>query len=179
MGYCINEYVFRKVQENDAENFIKHVNAVWKNAYKDIFPKIIFDKRDENIEKKIKTFKEKVVDRPQSIAYLVEIEGNIVATMTATLNSGYEYFKDKGYADLESIYVNPLFEGHHIATYLKNIFIDWAKQNGAKKFVIGVLKDNIKTRQIYKHWGGKLSDYTSHFEIYGVSAQEVFYEFNI
>lgn len=175
----MREYVFRKVKEDDAESFIKHVNAVWKNAYKGIFPKVVFDKRDENVENKIMTFKEKVVERPQSIAYLVEAEEKIVATMTATLNSSYKHFKDKGYADLESIYVNPYFEGHGIAGHLKNIFVDWAKQYGAKKFVVGVLKDNTKARQVYKHWGGKLSNYTCNFEICGASVQEVFYEFDI
>lgn len=179
MKDCVKEYVFRKVKVGDAEDFIRHVNRVWRMTYENIFPKEVFDKREENVKKKIDSFKERVVKRPQSLSYIVETEGHIVATMTAILNSNYDYFNTRGYADLESIYVDPLFEGHHIATHLKDLFIDWVKQNGAKKFVIGVLKDNIKARQVYEHWGGKLSDYTSHFEIYGVITPEVFYEFDV
>ena len=66
-----------------------------------------------------------------------------------------------------------------IGTKFKNLFVDWAKENGATKFVIGVLKDNFKARRVYEKWGGKLDSYTQPFIKLGVEYDECFYTFEI
>ena len=57
--------------------------------------------------------------------------------------------------------------------------IDWVKENGANKFVIGVLKENHKARKVYEKWGGKLSSHTQNFIKLGVGYKEVFYTYEI
>lgn len=52
-------------------------------------------------------------------------------------------------------------------------------ENGASKYVIGVLKDNIKVRKVYESWGGKLSKYEKDFVKFGVGYKEVFYTYNL
>ena len=93
--------------------------------------------------------------------------------------SHYEHFGKMGYADLGAIYIHPDYQGLGIGSKLKQIFIDWAKSNGATKFVIGVLKDNHNARKIYEKWGGKLDEYTQPFVKLGVEYDEVFYTYDL
>ena len=62
---------------------------------------------------------------------------------------------------------------------IKNIFENWAKETGATKYMIGVLKDNINARKVYESWGGTLSKYESDFVKLGVNYKEVFYIFDL
>ena len=61
----------------------------------------------------------------------------------------------------------------------KAMFEDWARKNGASKYVIGVLKDNKKARAVYEKWGGKLSTYEEDFYKMGVAYKEVFYIYDL
>ncbi len=62
---------------------------------------------------------------------------------------------------------------------MKNIFEAWAIENGASKYVIGVLKDNKKARKVYESWGGKLSSYEESYVKLGIGYPEVFYTYNL
>ena len=62
---------------------------------------------------------------------------------------------------------------------MKNIFEKWAKSNGATKYVIGVLKDNLDARKVYESWGGKLSKHESDFVKLEVGYKEIFHTYNL
>ena len=99
--------------------------------------------------------------------------------MAGKIRSSYPYFEEENYADLSMIYVHPDFQGIGIGTSFKDVFVKWAKENGATRFVIGVFKDNKKARKVYESWGGKLS--SQHFarEKLGDKYLEVFYTYEI
>ena len=97
--------------------------------------------------------------------------------MRGSIISSYEHF-DK-YADLIGIYINPKFQGNGIGTSFRKIFEKWAKENGASKYVIGVLKDNKKARKVYEEWGGKLSEFEEDYIKFNIKYKEVFYVYDL
>ena len=105
----------------------------------------MFIDRDNKIEQKVKTFAETMKNDNENIAYVAESNGKIIGIMCGGIKSGYEYFK-KDYADLIGLYIDPSYQGKGIGTSFKNIFEKWAKENGATKYVIGVVKNNNKAR---------------------------------
>ena len=173
-----NGIIFRQVEEKDAYSWVTLKNMVWRDAYKDIFPEEVFLEKERTVDEKVKTFNERIYNSNEKIAYVAEYKGKIVGLMLGEINSNYEYFKVE-YADLEALYINPEFQGKGIAHNLREIFIKWAKNQGANKFVIGVLKDNQKARKVYEAWGGKLSDYETDFYQLGKPYKEVFYTYDI
>ena len=173
------EIIIRKVKKEDASEYLKIVNFVWRSAYKDIFPEEVFIKKEEELKEKVEKFSLKYYNDNKKICYVAEYHGNIIGIMNGQINSNYEYFCEKGYSDLIALYIHPDFQSLGIGTKFKEIFIDWAKKNGSNKFVIGVLKDNIKARIIYEKWGGKLSSHTNLFYKLGIGYDEVFYMYQI
>lgn len=168
----------RKVNKDDAFQWMKLVNRVWRDAYKHIFPEEVFIEKDNNIDKKMSTFSERIKNDNKNIAYVAESDGKIVGIMCGSIKSGYEYFQNE-YADLNAVYIDPIYQGKGIGSSFKNTFEKWAKENGATRYVIGVLKDNNKARRIYESWGGKLSDYESEFVKFDVGYTEVFYLYDL
>mgnify|MGYP004605389235 FL=1 len=148
----------RKVEENDAKKWYKFVNKVWRDAYKNIFPEEVFLEKEKNTEEKEKHFNENIYNSNDKIALVAENEDRIIGIMFGVIKSNYEYFNSE-YADLVGLYIDPNFQRKGIGSTFKKMFEKWAKKNGAKKYVIGVLKDNKKARNIYELWGGKLSTY--------------------
>ena len=170
--------IYRKAIEKDSREWNEIVNRVWRDAYKDIFPEEVFIDKENRIEEKRKQFIEKLVNNKNTILYVAECENKIVGIMIGEINSGYKYFHNE-YADLVGLYIDPKYQGMKIGTNLKNIFEKWAKENGATKYMIGVLKDNINAIKVYESWGGKLSEYESDFVKLGVNYKEVFYTFDL
>lgn len=170
--------IYRKAIEKDSREWNEIVNRVWRDAYKDIFPEEVFIDKENRIEEKEKRFIEKLVNNKNMILYVAECENKIVGIMIGEINSGYEYFHNE-YADLVGLYIDPKYQGMKIGTNLKNIFEKLAKENGATKYMIGVLKDNINARKVYESWGGTLSKYESDFVKLGVNYKEVFYIFDL
>ena len=171
--------VVRKVKSVDAEQFIRLRNYVWRDAYKHIFPEEVFEYRDLKVEENIKNFDKKFYNDNTRICYVAEDGDKIVGVMFGQISSEYDYFKEKGYADLEVLYIHPEYQGMGIAGKMKNLFIDWLKERGIKKYVIGVLKDNLNARKVYEKWGGFLEDYSKKFVMLNVGYDEVFYTYNI
>ena len=66
-----------------------------------------------------------------------------------------------------------------IGTALKDIFVRWAKEKEADRFVVGVLKDNAKARKVYESWGGRLSAHEQDFVVMDTGYPESFYTFEI
>ncbi len=169
----------RKVQSKDAEQFIKLRNKVWRIAYKDIFPEEVFVEKEAKAELEIKEFDENFYNDNKVIAYVAEDSGKIVGLLWGKRDSEYEYFYNLGYADLMAMYIHPNYQGKGIGGKFKQIFINWAKENGAKNYVIGVLKDNKPARIVYEAWGGTLSKHTQPFVKLGVGYEEVFYTYEL
>ena len=147
----------RKVEENDAKKWYKFVNKVWRDAYKNIFPEEVFLEKEKNTEEKEKHFNENIYNSNDKIALVAENEDRIIGIMFGVIKSNYEYFNSE-YADLVGLYIDPNFQRKGIGSTFKKMFEKWAKKNGAKKYVIGVLKDNKKARNIYELWGGKFAN---------------------
>lgn len=174
-----NKIIIRPIKPDDAEQYVRLHNLVWRDAYNHIFPKQVFDEREERTQDKINQFASWIESNTQQINYAAEIDGVMVGFMNATILSNYEHFKNLGFAELMGLYIHPDYQGQGIGGRFKQIFIDWAKENGAKKFVIGVLKDNLKARKVYEKWGGKLDEYAQPFVKLGVEYDEVFYTFDL
>lgn len=169
---------FRKVNSKDARGWFILANKVWRDAYKHIFPEEVFIEKEKQVNERIKTFDKKIDNSDKNIAYVAEYDGDIIGIMCGHINSSYEYFK-VDYADLEAIYIDPEFQRLGIGSAFKDIFEKWARENGATKYVIGVLKDNIKARKVYELWGGKLSKYEGKFIKLDKGYPEIFYTYNI
>lgn len=169
--------IIRKVNENDAYNWFLLVNKVWRYAYKDIFPEEVFIDRDNKIEQKVKTFSETMKNDNKNIAYVAEYNGKLVGLICGSITSAYNNFSE--YADLIGLYIDPTFQSKGIGSLFKNIFEKWARENGAKRYVIGVLKDNIKARKVYESWGGTLSEFKEDYIKFDVKYPEVFYTYNL
>ena len=171
--------IIRMVRSEDAEQYITLVNKVWRIAYKHIFPDAVFVDRDAHSAERIAHFSENHYNDESVISYAAEVDGKIAGIMFGRMNSNYQHFNDLGFADLEGLYIYPEYQGIGIASAFRKVFESWAKQNGAKKYVIGVLKDNLKARKVYEKWGGKLDDHTQPFVKLGVGYDEVFYTFDL
>ncbi len=165
----------RKVTSNDAREWTIFGLKIWRDAYKNIFPEQVFIDRESKLEEKIKTFDDKIQNNDRNIAYVAEYNGKIIGTMCGSIKSSYEDFSE--YADLIGLYIDSRFQGLGISTKFKEIFEEWASKNGASQYVIGVLKDNTKARNVYEHWGGKLSEFERDFVKLGVGYKEVFYTY--
>ena len=98
--------------------------------------------------------------------------------MFGVIKSNYEYFNSE-YADLVGLYIDPNFQRKGIGSTFKKMFEKWAKKNGAKKYVIGVLKDNKKARNIYELWGANYQLMNRKFAKLGKEYKEVFYTFDL
>ena len=175
----MKDFIIRKAETKDAKQYVELNNLVWRDAYKHIFPEEVFLDRESRAKYKIENFDSIYYNNHEGIAYVAEDDGRIVAIMLGRILSDYEYFRNQGYADLQALYVHPDFQGNGLAGKMKNIFIDWAKENGAEKFVIGVLKDNKKARTVYEKWGGKLEDFSQPFVKCDKGYEEVFYTYEI
>ena len=168
----------RKVSSEDARAWFVLVNKVWRDAYRHIFPEEVFAEKDEQIEEKVGAFADRIQNSDKSIAYCAEYKGELIGVMCGSISSSYEWF-DSGYAELIALYIEPVFQSLGVGGSLKDAFERWAKQNGASKYVIGVLKDNAKARRVYEAWGGKLSEHEQQFVKSGVGYPVVFYTFSL
>lgn len=175
---CDMDIKYRKVRKEDGREWYTLLSIVWRVAYSHIFPEEVFEEHDKVMEDKVGEFTEEKFLGERKIAYVAECEGKIVGIMFGTLDSNYEYFKND-YADLVALYVYPEYQGMGIATALKDIFVKWAKEKEADKFVIGVLKDNTKARRVYESWGGTLSEHEQDFVTGNTGFPESFYTFKI
>lgn len=175
----MDEIIIRPVNVEDSEAYIKLNNLVWKVAYKHIFPEEVFIDRDNRLEEKVEEFKTRAYNDNTQIVYVAEHNGKLVGQLSGRILSFYEHFKERGYADLMALYVHPDYQGKGISSKFKKLFIDWAKKNGATKFVIGVLKENTNARKIYEKWGGKLDLHTQPFVKLGIGYEEVFYTYEL
>ncbi len=172
-------YVIRKVEPKDARQFIELHNFVWKSAYKDIFPAEVFAAREAKTERRIAGFADHFLNNNEKICYVAELDGRLIGLMAGNIKSLYSHFGEINFADLNAMYIHPDFQHIGIGTKFKDIFVNWAKENGAKKFVIGVLKDNTAARKSYEAWGGKLDDFKNAWTELGKDYEEVFYTYDL
>lgn len=177
-GKYENGIVIRKARLEDAEKYVDLNNLVWRDAYKHIFPEEIFEEKEKMKERKMGEFCD-YVKNPENMVYVAEKCGDIVGLILAGTSSFYPYYANLGYADLMAIYIHPNHQGFKIASKLKNVFDKWLEEKGKKKFVIGVLKDNLKARAVYEKWGGVLDEREEPFKMLGKDYSEVFYLYNI
>ncbi len=169
---------YRQVRKEDGYAWYTLLDEVWRDAYSHILPVEVFDARDYARKDRANGFTQEKFVGERKIGYVAEHEGKIIGLMFGTLDSDYEFFKNE-YADLVALYVYPEYQGKGIGTALRDIFIEWAKEKNADRFVIGVLKDNAKARKVYEAWGGTLSEHEHEFVQMGVGYPEVFYTYVI
>ncbi len=174
-----NNIIIRPITVEDAESYVKLVNYVWRITYKHIFPEEVFLDRESNLDEKIEKFKKKAYNDNSQIMYVAEDNGKIVGVIWGKTISDYTYFAERGYAELLAIYILPEYQGYGIGSKFKNLYLDFARKNSADKFVIGVLKENLKARKVYESWGAKLDSHTEPFVKLGVGYDEVFYTYDL
>lgn len=171
--------VIRPIRDADAKNYLNLTDVVWRDAYKHIFPEEVFVKKEERSKEMVKTFSDFVYHRDDQMCYVAEVEGKLVGLVSAKVGTNYDHFKDVVDAELMALYILPEYQGKGIGSTFKNLFVDWARQKGAKKFLIGVLKDNHKARKVYERWGGVLNEYSQPFVRLGIAYDEVFYTYDL
>ena len=169
--------IIRKVKETDARGWHMLANKVWKDAYKNIFPEEVFIEKENKLEEKVKGFKDRIINNNKNIAYVAEYNNEIIGIMSGCISAPYENFNN--YAELIGLYIDKDFQGYGIGTKFKNIFEEWINENNVNKYIIGVLKDNKKAQEVYKSWGGTLSNYEEDFIKLDKAYKEVFYIFNL
>ena len=172
-------YKIRKAVPEDAREFVTFKNFVWREAYKDILPETVFIAQEEKTEKKVNGFAEHFCNCNDNICYVAEFKDKIIGIMAGKIRSSYPYFEEANYADLSMLYIHPEFQNIGIGTKFKDIFVEWAKSNGAKQFVIGVFKENSAARRVYESWGGKLEPNHYNRQELGKECEEVFYTYKI
>ncbi len=168
----------RPARPEDARGWCVLGNRVWRDAYAHIFPEEVFLEKENRLEEKIARFSDWAKNDAESITYVAEADGRIIGIMCGGIRSFYEPFLSD-YADLVALYIDPAFQGRGLGTAFKNIFEAWARENGAARYVIGVLKENHKARRVYEAWGGKLSEYEKNFVKRNVAYPELFYTFTL
>ena len=59
-----NKHTIRRATKEDAEQYIKLSNLVWRTAYKDIFNETVFNKRESKqiVSRSIEYFKKQIKD---------------------------------------------------------------------------------------------------------------------
>ena len=173
-------YIIRKTETKDAEQFVKLRNLVWRSAYAHIFPEEVFIQMES--EEKIARFKAGFAEHqlaPDRITYVAELNGKLIGFFVGVFLSDYGYFKEKKYADLQAIYIHPDYQHIGLGREFFNIFVNELRERNIKNFVIGVLKDNKQARNAYEKWGGKLKDYSQPFVKLGKEYTEVFYTYDV
>ena len=175
-----NEIKIRKVKAEDAEQWSKLQNLVWRYAYKDLLPESVFVEREkpERIAKIITGFAKHQLAEDR-ICYVAEVNTRLIGYVSGIVKSEYEHFGIKNYADLQAIYIHPNYQHCGLGKKFFNLFVDELKKRNLKRFVVGVLKDNLQARRAYEKWGGKLDVYTQPFIKDGVELTEVFYTYDI
>ena len=169
---------FRQLRQEDGYQWYTLLDEVWRATYGNIFPREVFDGRDSARADRARGFDAGKFLGDRKTAYVAESEGKIVGVMFGTLDSDYEAFQGD-YADLVILYVYQEYQGMGIGTALRDIFIEWAKGKDAKRYVVGVLKENSHARRVYESWGGELTEHEHDFTVMGVGYPEVFYTFDL
>lgn len=164
----------RNVKPSDAKEYIELENFIYRKTYQEILSEELIKQREEKTNDRIDSFDKTHINDNKNICVVAE-EEKLIGYVWGVIKSETDFFRKDDYADLVALYVHPDYQGKGVGKMLKNAFIVWAKNCGAKKFVIGVLKDNLKARKVYEKWGGKLSDFTSKYMGY----DEVFYTYDI
>lgn len=170
----------RKAKMGDAEQHTKLNNEVWRTAYAHILPKEVFDKRDAELERRVKTYGSWGLNKDGNVDYVAVDNERIVAILRGTSLSNYEHYRELGYADLMAIYIHQDYQHQGIGKKLFDFTISVFKKQGCDKMVIGVLKDNLQARKAYEKWGCILDKtYEKAFTISGKEYPEVFYIYDL
>ena len=171
--------LIRKVRISDAREYILLLNSVWRSSYQDIFPEEVFIDLENRLEERIKKFPNKFFNDDKRMCYVAICNGVMVGLIYGIVQSEYDYFGENNFADLVSLYIKPEYQNMGLGRKLKEVFEEWARANGAKKYVIGVLKENKNARVIYEKWGGKLDSHEQEFRRLGIGYDEVFYTYDL
>ena len=171
--------LIRKTEINDALEWVRLKNTVWKSAYKDIFPPEVFEEQKSMESTKVERFKQNLNGPNGTIGYVAVDNDKIVALADATIISYYDYYKNLGYADLGALYILPEYQHIGLGKILFDKIVEDFKSRGLDKMVIGVLKDNKQARHAYEKWGGVLDNHEEIFVKLNKGYAEVFYLFDL
>ena len=177
----ISDVIIRKGKLEDARQYISLQDSVFRFAHKDVFPPEVFHEREMDKQKRIEEFSKDIYNDKKRMTYVAEDQDaeELIGLISGDLISNNDYYKQLGYAELTDIYIKLTYQRFKFGTKLKNIFVDWLKQNGATKFVIKVLEDNTRARRVFEKWGGVLDEHSESIVVLDVEFKEVFYIFDL
>jgi len=137
--------IIRRASEDDAERCLVFLPArIAESDFLNCMPGEFSLTLDEE-----RTFLRERTSRPNSIALVAEVDGEIVAT------AGCEGSKLKRLAHHTEcgLVVSKMFWGQGIGRKLMECLLDWARESGLKKMVLRAFGDNLKAIALYDSLG--------------------------
>jgi len=173
----MEEIIIRRAKNSDAEEWYRLALLVGDKAYAHIFPPTVSDEKtreadEKMINEKVARFKSRTLNKDGNISFVAVANKKMVALLDAFTLSGYDHYKELGYAELEGIYIHPDYQGRGLGAKLFNKTKKELVKLGCDKMMIGVLEQNTQARAVYEKWGGKLD--TSYRESFIRSNREYF-----
>jgi len=93
--------------------------------------------------------------------------------------SHYDYYKQRGYAELMAVYVHPKFNHRGLGRMFCYLIAKELKKQGCTKIVTCTLKDNKQSRTACEKGGGVLDEHEECFVEFGKIYPTVFYLFDL
>jgi len=174
----MKEFSIRKAKKKDARAWTELNNRVWRAAYANIMPEEVFVRRQEETEERISRFS-KTLHEKGVFHYVAVADKKNVGILRFRTLSPHQKYQEQGYADLQVIYIDAAYQNKGIGRAFFDLCMKKLKKCGCTKMVIGCLKENLPTRDVYEHWGGKLDAGEEKFVTFGQEFPEVFYLFDL
>jgi len=174
----MDKIIIRRVKEGDARAWVLLRNAVWRSSHGQIYPKEVFDKRDREVEERIKKFKERINESGYA-GYVATVNDKIIGFADGVPLSHYNYYKKQGYAELMAVYVNPKYNHRGAGRALAYEVCKQLKKLGPTKAVTCTLKDNRQARLACEKAGGVLDAHEEYFIEFGKEYPTVFYLYDL
>lgn len=135
---------------------VMHI-ASWHETYTGILPDKILTSLsvDSRTAAWAKIMQEPVTER-STVIYIVEHQGTIIGFGSCGAQRT-ESLKDKGYdGEISGIYVLREFQKSKIGTHLLRAMSSDLSSRRFKSAALWALRDNLRARRFYEHYGGKV-----------------------
>jgi GNAT superfamily N-acetyltransferase len=148
---------FRVAIQNDAQGLASMHVASWRETYVGLLPDRMLSSL--SVEARAATWAQ-IMREPSTanstVIYLAEHEGTIIGFGSCGAQRT-EILKDKGYdGEVSAIYVLREFQKRRIGARLFGVMSLDLTRRGFTAAALWVLRDNLRARRFYEHYGGKV-----------------------